>query len=691
MNSINKNFQYLNAENCWPDFRYAGLELLDDGSLQLSVLPRLIGTLPPDIPVQANMAGGIVTDWDGTIYISIPDEQNISPPKKKWIKRIQEDGSTEFLEFADTSGGEWESIILKNPHGLCIDQAKHQLLIADSGNNCIRIFNINSSESTFEIDLTIGGAGSAAGQFDFPTELVFDSNGNLFVVNSGNRRVQKLGQDKKPLVEFQNALESSGLLSQPTHIAINENQSESCIYIFDEDHKKVFIFDLQGNARFQFEAGEVSSASGMVATDRYVYIGDNNKKSIQVYQNKSRDFEYAGTALGYAGSVVSMTLQASNLLTLYPVTLSDGTLFFPRFYLDGGYRTKGLLISREIGCGEIKHKWQHLKAEIESSSQHGHFQIFAFLSDKKIPAYDLNKSFPFSEPGWKPLPVDLNEGYIGETEKYLTIGILFTGDSTASIKLKQLRIDFDNDSYLSYLPPIYTGSDESPQGFLPRLLALFQSHFDDMEAQTASLPKMFDPEAISDDALPWLANWLALPLRNDFIRYNDESELDYTKRLKQENLKFLALAKTLGSYRGTSQSLYLLLKQWMGNELDNTDTTSLLITDLTSNYYNADTVFQLMAQVGVTTFLGEAPPFYFIVELVPNPNLIELRNAANIEIFIRAARYLIDGEKPAHTQYELKLRAKLMTMRLMPEKLSDRQPGEIYAQIGETTMLWDDD
>ena len=37
-----------------------------------------------------------------------------------------------------------------------------------------------------------GGAGTGPGQFQLPEALVTDSQDNLYVVDSGNRRIQKL-------------------------------------------------------------------------------------------------------------------------------------------------------------------------------------------------------------------------------------------------------------------------------------------------------------------------------------------------------------------------------------------------------------------------------------------------------------------------------------------------------------------
>ena len=52
----------------------------------------------------------------------------------------------------------------------------------------------------------------------------------------------------------------------------------------------------------------------------------------------------------------------------------------------------------------------------------------------------------------------------------------------------------------------------------------------------------------------------------------------------------------------------------------------------------------------------------------------------------RAARALLDAEKPGHTYYQLRVRAS--TMQLAAEG-EHPDPSKSYAQIGDTTLLWD--
>jgi hypothetical protein len=186
--------------------------------------------------------------------------------------------------------------------------------------------------------------------------------------------------------------------------------------------------------------------------------------------------------------------------------------------------------------------------------------------------------------------------------------------------------------------------------------------------------------------LNYLASWIALPLRA-------EKSADWNRR-------FFNAAIPLYAQRGTLPGMDALLRAWLKDDLLETDPPLLILTDLTRTCNDADAVFQLApeddrdrkpgetyAQLGLTTSLGEGPPFFFIADLVTDPTVKALRNPAGLDLFVRAARFLLDAEKPAHTYYQLRVRAR--TMQLAPPR-GQEVKGEIYAQVGATTLLWDE-
>jgi hypothetical protein len=194
--------------------------------------------------------------------------------------------------------------------------------------------------------------------------------------------------------------------------------------------------------------------------------------------------------------------------------------------------------------------------------------------------------------------------------------------------------------------------------------------------------------------LNFLASWIGLPLRDDLIPRAGETDLHgqlqtddpwYERRKARWNRHLLRTAVGLYPRRGTRAGVEGMLRAWLKDDLLE---KHVVVSDLSRDYTDIDAVFQLGARatLGVDTVLGEGPPFFFIVDLTPDSTVRGLRTPAGIDLLLREARYILETEAPAHTSYELRVR--VPTMQLAPPPGSER-PGEIYAQLGETTQFWD--
>ncbi len=213
--------------------------------------------------------------------------------------------------------------------------------------------------------------------------------------------------------------------------------------------------------------------------------------------------------------------------------------------------------------------------------------------------------------------------------------------------------------------------------------------------QLARRLRLGDYQAESDSTfLNFLASWIGLPLRDELIPRVGETDLkgqlrinetQYERRKVRWNRHLMRTAVGIYPRRGTRAGVQGMLQAWLKDDLVE---ERIIVTDLSRTYTDIDAVFQLgeRARLGVDTVLGEGPPFFFIVDLTPDPTVRGLRNPAGIDVFLREARYILETETPAHTSYELRVR--VSTMQLAPPIGSERAD-EIYAQVGETTQFWD--
>jgi hypothetical protein len=272
--------------------------------------------------------------------------------------------------------------------------------------------------------------------------------------------------------------------------------------------------------------------------------------------------------------------------------------------------------------------------------------------------------------------------------------------------------------FRDYLPEVFTtggsartntAAGDQAAAFMSQFLAPFEALFEELQGeiegtpaspgslpQAGGIPDIFAP-ALTPPAelahsgatayafLSYLASWIGLALRPE--------------RTADWNRQFIGRALALELLRGTSAGLDALLRTWLSGDLQVTVPPMLVLTDLTRRYNQVDTAFQLdvSAVLGVQTVLGEGPPFFFVVDLVADAAVRELRNPVGLDVLQRATRTLLAAEKPAHSYYQLRIRT--ATMQLGPTDPADARPGEIYAQLEDasgappllgTTLLWDE-
>ena len=110
-----------------------------------------------------------------------------------------------------TGKGEFDS-----PTGIAVDRDGN-FLVADMNNGRIEKF---SPTGTF-LDV-IGSKGSGQGQLGAPNGIAVDSTGNIYVADAGNHRVQKLSADGKLIAEWRGP--SAGFYG-PRRIAVGPDNS----------------------------------------------------------------------------------------------------------------------------------------------------------------------------------------------------------------------------------------------------------------------------------------------------------------------------------------------------------------------------------------------------------------------------------------------------------------------------------
>lgn len=214
---------------------------------------------------------------------------------------------------------------------------------------------------------------------------------------------------------------------------------------------------------------------------------------------------------------------------------------------------------------------------------------------------------------------------------------------------------------LDYLPSLYRGAEEGafeaksvlPEegGFLKQFLAAFEKVLlglkdrghpfvdeDDemlyedivpLAEEVSRLHLIFDPMETPEEFLPWLSNWAALSLREEWGA--------------SRKRKLLARAIPLYRIRGTRRYLEEILTLCVD--------ALVTVTDIEVPPMQIGT----HSTVGDDTHLGGGAPYFFRVRLLA-PKLTD----DQLERQTRIAHEITQLSKPAHTRYELEFVSPLM-------------------------------
>lgn len=156
--------------------------------------------------------------------------------------------------------------------------------------------------------------------------------------------------------------------------------------------------------------------------------------------------------------------------------------------------------------------------------------------------------------------------------------------------------------------------------------------------------------------LQWLAGWVGLALRPD--------------RGERWNRELLRVAGRIWPWRGTKQGVEAFLRTYLREEV-----TAITI------YAPANPLqIGLVSTVGLNTVIGGSLPSFFWVNLVTNPRNSRLYHRDGLQELIQTARAALEQERPAHTDYQLRIQGR-------PMQIGVDYTHEVGARVGDTTLV----
>lgn len=171
-----------------------------------------------------------------------------------------------------------------------VDAAGERLYVVDIGGvasdqHRVRVFDARSGNHLYDI----GKRGSAPGEFNLPRDVAIGKNGQIYVVDGGNFRVQVFDRDGKYLQSFGTIGRQLGNFARPKEVATDK---EGNVYVADAAFGNFQIFSADGELLMY--VGERSETDGpaqymlpagiTVDEDGRVYFTDQWFRKIDVFR-----------------------------------------------------------------------------------------------------------------------------------------------------------------------------------------------------------------------------------------------------------------------------------------------------------------------------------------------------------------------------------------------------------------------
>ncbi len=184
--------------------------------------------------------------------------------------------------------------ILEKPTGVAVYGDK--VYVADQKKNKVLVFDKDSGDIVQEI----GGdrASSEDGSFYRPSHITVDKDGQLFVTDSFNFRIQIFDPEGNFIKSIGQAGDRIGNFARPKGIAIDR---EDHLYAVDAAFENTQIFDINSTDLLLFFGG-YQTGPGSMYLPNSIHIDYENEEYFSQYIDKNFDVEYlvyVGNTLGH--------------------------------------------------------------------------------------------------------------------------------------------------------------------------------------------------------------------------------------------------------------------------------------------------------------------------------------------------------------------------------------------------------
>lgn len=163
---------------------------------------------------------------------------------------------------------------LKDPGGMAVDNENRFLYVADAGTDQVNVYD---ADPPYKLLRKIGTGGkdhtlTSPGDFAKPTNVALDKDGNLYVTDTLNNRVQVFDPDGNFIRTFGKAGDGPGYFARPKGIAID---GDGHVWVADSVQDRVQVFTPEGQLLLWM--GGHGVLPGQFNTVAGVFVDKNNR------------------------------------------------------------------------------------------------------------------------------------------------------------------------------------------------------------------------------------------------------------------------------------------------------------------------------------------------------------------------------------------------------------------------------
>ncbi|MBI5877230.1 MAG: hypothetical protein HZB53_06245 [Chloroflexi bacterium] len=496
------------------------------------------------------MPTSLALDAEGRIYI-------LDAPAQQ-IKRY--DPCAERFDVLPCVGGAGtDPRRMQDPRGIAIAPCG-DLYVADTGNRRVQVFALK--------DLVLRQIWSSPrparlNQPWLPVAVAVAPDGRVLVCDYDNGLIHVFDRNGRWRTAYDGAGPGQPALQKPLHLAVDR---AGRIYVIQDGQDFVVVLDVDGKflrrvtkpAEIQ---GEFCPMALAVDERGTIYISDRIAQRVFAVCEGRADCgawpprPQASPARGVLAHCPSLAFSATGDLLV-----GDGKDRCVRFLEPAaGYDEEGVYITEALDSELYQCEWH--RVELRMQAPFGtRLRVDTFTSESPRSAADLDA---LPESRWATMQmVQQEQGdwdclILSAPGRYLWLRLVFMSDGTDTPRVERIRVHYPRQTPLQSLPAAYS-EDALGRDFLNRYLSIVGRIQDGIGQTLDRLERIFDPLAApaSPDArhdfLGWLAGWLDLVL--------DRRLPASRKRALLKN------AHRVYALRGTAAGLRLHLQLYFGAE-----------------------------------------------------------------------------------------------------------------------------